>query len=414
MKTQTVVSIILLTVLYITHAESYGLGNIIHRQKIAIRSGSNVFQKNLSYRSHPNLTDNKNSENTSYIATKSFEIVLFHRMFNRNVALSSYSPWQDSFLREKQATSDQFDDVDLSYLSIDLFDLPPKTEDLLRRVTHVYVMGNVRKNLPSQITVNEVLHTIDAEYRYNVVPLLVENVPLTAREDQTVDVEELNAQEYTTKVLSFAAMHCIPAEVAVLLFDVSLPTREVEIGSGTYSKTLARIKLSLQNDGWKSVSFPSGLSLRMNRGFIFSRRAKYNPIPHNSILTRKLDIAKANRFIKAASIAKPPNRVTNTANMLAVIDENMLAVIDDMAPELGVKSRMSLSQDWPLKDMQTFFPRQKRLWRQIFLSFLKKTKTLYASRRIKKPVQTLALILAGAWFLVRTLLTIRNITFPGV
>lgn len=330
---------------------------------------------------------------------KALNIVPSHRMFIADAL--------DSYHREEQVMGDQVDDVDLSYLPIDFFDLPPKTEDFIRRVTHIYVMGNVRRYLPSKITVKEVLRTIDAEYRYNAVPLSVGDVSLAVKERHSNDGEEFDAQEYASKVLSFAAMHCLPAEVTKTLFAIKLSTGET--GNGMAHKTLESIRLSLQSDGWKSVFFPCGLSLRMKRDFIYSKRVKYNPIPRKSLLTRKRDIAKANRFVKAAANVKPPSRAVNAPNMLGVIDKSMLAVIDEMAPGLGVKSPLSLSQDWSLKGIQTFFPRQKILWRQKNSIFLQKVKkSLYANRIRKRPVRTLVMILAGASLLIRTLLTIKN------
>jgi len=331
-----------------------------------------------------------------------------HRMFTADVFLSSYSSWQGSYPLEEQVTGDQVDDVDLSYLPIDFFDLPPQTEDLLKRVTYTYVMGDVRKDLHSKITMNEVLHTLDAEYRYTEFPLSVGDVSLAVKEKKTDVGEKFNAQEYAAKVLSFAVMHCMPAEITQLFFAIKLSTGETEIVDGSARNTLESIRLSLQNDGWKSVSFPCGLSLRMKRDFIFSKRVKYNPIPRKSLLTRTRDISKANRLIQIAAVIKPPSRVVNTANMLSVIDKSMLAVMDEIAPERGGKSCMPLSQDW-LKGMQTFFPRQKRLWRYKIYSFLLKAKKyLYASRIVKKPVRTLGVTLMGVWLLLRTLLAIIN------
>jgi len=402
---------LLTIILCTTQAVSYRFGNILHHQNTAIRSKkNNLLHKSKFHHPHLPSTINIKSNDVGKTSMESLNVLRSHRMFSADVFLSSYSPWQGNYPHEEQVMGDQVDDVDLSYLPIDFFDLPPKTEDLLRRVTHTYVMGDVRKDLPSKITVNDVLHTIDAEYRYNAVPLSIGDISLAVKERQTDDTDgkEFNAQEYAAKVLSFAAMHCLPAEVTKFLFAIKMSIGETEIGYGPAKKTLESIRLSLQSDGWKSVSFPYGLSLRMKRDFIFSKRVKYNPIPRKSLLTRKRDIAKANRFIKVAAIVKPPSRVVNTANMLSVIDKNMLAVMDEI-PEPSVKSRMSLSQDWSLKGMQTFFPRQKRLWRYNMYSFLQKAKKyLYTSRIVKRPVRTLAVALTGTWLLVRILLTIRR------
>jgi len=310
------------------------------------------------------------------------------------IILSSFSSWGDDFSYRQGV---DLDDVDLSYLPIDVFSLPPRTENLLRRATLIYVMSEVKNNI-DRLTIDEVLETIEEEYQYRTVPLSVGELHF---EEEIANVEELDTRHPAAKVLSFAAMHCLPAEITVLLFkESSRATGKIDHES---SKKLQILISTFQQSGWKAVSFPNGLSLRLKRGFMISKRVRFNPIPRKSFLTRKRDINDASRVLELSSVTTPPKKIANVTNMMAVFDE--------IVPDLTTKSRASLSiNSKELEGMLAFFPRKNRLWIKFVISSTKKKAKSFLGRRNDNFLVTLGIIFTGAWF-VRALFYFGTIVF---
>jgi len=294
------------------------------------------------------------------------------------IYLSTYSSWENGYSREDL---DNSDDVDLSYLPIDVFALPRETEAFLKRVTFNYMMSEVRKDI-NEVMIDEVLQVIEAEYHYSDIDVEFKDLKISK------DIKALNDQRSASKILSFAAMHCLPAEITILLLAQSKTT-------GT---TLQDVIISFKKNGWKTVSFPNGICLRLKRGYMTSKRLKYSPIPIKSFLTRKRDIAYASSCLEKSLVTKPPKRLANTTSMMAVFDE--------MAPELVNKAPASLSRNIiDMKNILTYFPQKNRMWRKIVISSIrKKIKSLLERTKHNFPI-VLAVTFTGLW-LLRTVFNI--------
>ena len=96
--------------------------------------------------------------------------------------------------------------------SLDVFALPSKTEDLLKRDTFNHMMNKVRNDL-DKFMMDEVLEAIEAEYQYCNVD--VDFKQLEVCEDR----EDLNDHQTASKFFSFDAMHCLPSKITISLFE---------------------------------------------------------------------------------------------------------------------------------------------------------------------------------------------------
>lgn len=264
---------------------------------------------------------------------------------SKSLIFASSPFWMDDFLDE----NDNIPNTDISYLKfINLRHLPSGTETILKKVTKAYIESDVKKE--DNIHLVEVLDMIDAEYKYYHVPFLIANntISFESTKQKSVRNSQEAAHTIVSKVLSFAALHRLPHTVAMFLFGDLL--NEKNIDSETKEEIVSLLKDFIES-GWDCVEFKQGLSIRMKRDFIVSRRSRYYPLPRKSIFTRSQDALDAAKALDEAMLVKPPMKLIKQQEI-----EKEINLIEN---ELSIQSE--LSQRSSIRDMLPFFPNKERL-----------------------------------------------------
>jgi len=305
-------------------------GDQFYRPKVQLHSSRDVFDRWHSYYNYA------------------------HSSYNSPVSLSSSPFWLNEFMENDE------ENTDISYLPLNVYDLPPATERLLRRITKLYIESDVVKN-KEYVKVAEVLKVIDAEYKYFSVPIDIGNETVnfdTKRQKDEKHNDQEEAMHLFSKILSFAALHRLPVHITILLFEelIMTNTNKIENLNIKGANEIRNLLVSFQKGGWGTVNFYNGLSLRVKRDYIFSKRDRYIPWPRKSLFTRSRDAIEAEQALLEAEKVKLPRKL--------VQKEVMVEEINQIANELNVRSELSLRRS--IKDVLTFFPKQNnRAWSRL-------------------------------------------------
>ena len=231
-----------------------------------------------------------------------------------------------SFLEESNLDDD--DEDLLEYLPSGGADLTPKTRELLQRVTSEYVNGG-----DPMVQAGDVLDVIGAEYKSRDVSVIVGDEIFDFTASGEVDDADV------ARILSFAAYHRLPRDVALLLFGPSDDEDQVD--------SFARCRNALARGGWKEVRFPRGLAIRPRRKFVKSTRKRYMPMPWNWTTSRKDTVRIAEVAVNEAMyVQAPPRRLMSREEFLASIDKELAS------------TEPTESRPFPFREARQFFPRQ--------------------------------------------------------
>jgi hypothetical protein len=280
-------------------------------------------------------------------STREITIDRGYGYFTSPFKLASSPYWMDDYMEENDF------DVDISYLPLDVYNLPPTTEHILQRVTKTYIESDVNDgDGQDEVKLFDVLETIDLEYKYATVPLTIGSESIFS---ETRHPKQEKSRHIVSKVLSFAALHRLPAEVAIFLFgelaSVDEDERKPEGMDSNTAEEIRHLLIPFHKHGWNSITFSQGLSLRIKRNFVTSRINRYSPWPRKSVFTRSQDAIDAEEALQEAKRVQPP--------MKLVRQQVTVEEIDEMAFELNVQSE--LSQQTSIKDMLTFFPNRNNV-----------------------------------------------------
>ena len=272
--------------------------------------------------------------------------------FQSTPGLFGSSNWFNDFDR---------DEDDLSFLPINTFDLPPKTYDILRKVSKAFVDSDV-KDTSKDIDFLEVVDVIDSEYKFSALPFSLgeSSFELTGNQNET----QVMAQQIFSKVLSFAALHRLPKDLALFLFGNLTDSEQQNI-------ELKRLVSLFYEESWANVSFPSGLSVRLKREYL-QPNERFSVVPRQSIFTKAQNSLRASEAINESENTAPP--------LKRIKKQDLVADLDEIERELGGKSGFAQDEDSSYKDLLTFFPRPRKLG---IISRVRKA-TLKQSRRLKK------------------------------
>eukprot|EP00553_Chaetoceros_curvisetus_P011244 CAMPEP_0204635144 /NCGR_PEP_ID=MMETSP0717-20131115/30906_1 /ASSEMBLY_ACC=CAM_ASM_000666 /TAXON_ID=230516 /ORGANISM="Chaetoceros curvisetus" /LENGTH=297 /DNA_ID=CAMNT_0051653805 /DNA_START=106 /DNA_END=996 /DNA_ORIENTATION=- len=159
-------------------------------------------------------------------------------------------------------------------------------------------------------------------------------------------------------------MYRLPKELAVMLFGLGQAQASKSLNPGVINELeLLMSKFDSDNNGntWSSVSFPQGLSIRLKREYMLSRKDKYFPVPRSSIFTRSADAVGASDAIRQAQLVKLPPKLIKKKEAVEQFNEieRELIQIQTLGQELP-KCDNSLFQD-----MINFFPRQNKILKRV-------------------------------------------------
>lgn len=248
-----------------------------------------------------------------------------------------------SFLETSSLDDDEDDESLLQYLPLGGADLTPKTRELLKRVTSEYVSGR-----GPVVQVDEVLDVIDEEYKSRDVPVIVGHDTFDFASSGEVDDADV------ARILSFAAFHRLPHDVALLLFG---PTDN----DGDQGSAFVRCQNELARGSWKEVSFPRGLAIRPKRKFVKSSTKRYMPMPRTWMTSRKDAVQKAQLAVNVATHAQaPPRRRLSREEFLASMDKELSATEPtELLPSLFREARLFFPrQNLKLKRLRKVFKKQ--------------------------------------------------------
>ncbi len=260
--------------------------------------------------------------------------------------------WMDDYLDENDVSN-----TDISYLKfVDLQSLPMGSEMVLRKVTKTYIESDVKRG-QSELKLSEVLDTIDSEYKYTRIPYKIGNntISFESRADS-----QSSARNIMSKVLSFAALYRLPESIVVFLFGGLMD--EERMDSETKQEIINFLE-AFQKVGWNSVEFNHGLSLRVKRDYIVSRRKRFYPLPRKNIFTRSYDVLAAAEALDQAKLVHPPLKLIRKQAFVEEINR-----MENIQSELSFKARSSL------KDMVlTFFPNKDKQLNRFLRATTKQT-----------------------------------------
>lgn len=246
----------------------------------------------------------------------------------------------------------------ISYLPITEFEMPPRTEYVLKKLTEAFIKGDITFDYRGDITLDDITVAIEDEYKFVARPCHVGDYKMYGHHPGRNGSRISSSLNDTTKILAFTALNRVPIEIVTTL--LKLLKSEVTDANVTY--ILGTIIEEMETVGWEAVSFPQGLPLRVRRDYILSKRKRYNPIPRRTPLTRSQDILDAKTVIREAMNTKPPPKIVDKRKMLAEIDQ--------IAPDWIVKSQLSQSPESSLREI-IFFPsriNRNRLSRRLMTS----------------------------------------------
>lgn len=287
-----------------------------------------------------------------------------HKMWNSpnsftSPSFLSFSPWPNEYGGNGN---------ELFYLPINSFTLTPGTDDILRTVTNAYIESDV-KDVSKYIEFSDILDIIDSEYKWTPYQFSIgeELYDFNGKEDD----KHLKARELFSKVISFAAFYRLPKEVTLMMLVNCELSGNLSFG---VTNELKRMAERFDEGGWECVQFPQGLSVRLKREFLPSKRQRYSLIPRNSILTKTQDSLQAYAAIREATSTSPPPKL--------VQKEDIVAEIDEIAREFGEKSDFAEKEDSLFKDMVTFFPnRDNKMFARVARATSRQTRLLQAAGR---------------------------------
>lgn len=265
--------------------------------------------------------------------------------------------WMDEFLEYNDSHN-----TDISYLPFHIVaNLPIGTENILRKATKTFIESDTKRG-QNDLKLADVLDSIDSEYKYDQVSYTLgnESVSFESRRNGSISIDaKSTARIVMSKVLSFAILHRLPAEIALFLFGDLTNEKGMDFET---KKEICTLLETFQMHGWDSVLFPQGLSLRMKRNYIVSRRSRYNPLPRKSLFTRNQDAMDAMEALNEANAVQPPLKLIRNQ-----ITPEEITQIEN---ELNIQSE--LSQRSSIKDKLTFFPNKNRLLKNRLLRTLSK------------------------------------------
>jgi len=214
--------------------------------------------------------------------------------------------------------------------------------------------------------------------------------------------EEEEEEEAASKILSFAAMHGIPGDIASCLLRSTTTTTTTgktdddaeEGGDGDASTLEECARRFEEGGGWESVSFPRGLSLLLRRrlyrddkdaaggatteGGYFPRRRRRRLLLLPSFGRRHREAAVeeasyARMALRRAASARPPERRISREELFAALDEAIGGARGAAANDDNML--LSETSSWSMKRRRPravvgefkFFPEREeraRLWKK--------------------------------------------------
>jgi hypothetical protein len=226
-----------------------------------------------------------------------------------------------SFLYEGTFEGISSDTGLLNYLPFGGENMPPKTRQLINRITSDYIYGvsdsNSNKRIQQKVNFRELL-----EFEYDILhPAFSMAVANTTFEGATTSPEE----QLVVCVASMAVLYQLPKEITLQLMQSLISNNNVN----SESKALSAFVTAFQRNGWDDVIFPQGLAIRLKKGFTTTKGSdgglgQFFPasrLPWRSRSTRRAAEA-AERGVLAAAETNPPPRNVMTKEQFLVEIEN--------------------------------------------------------------------------------------------
>ena len=321
----------------------------------------------------------------------------------------------------------------LSFLPFHILNgvIPPKTEELIINITWQYINmeGSLSSGLDTKdsndiqtqtslstlVSVKTIMDILDEEYMYTDLPFVVGKISYESGKGKRAEKEK-ETYIFLSKLLSLAALYRLPSEVVIQLLNTcSLESNIDEIDNTIIhdirdqfhpkAKDIDATDKSNAN-GWNTVSFPKGLSLKIHRKYLQSRLQGFERIRRiNRVLElwssrkNKNQASAALKAIAEASTVRPPRKVNRWKNIdiLNKLDANLREVIR--------KTSSDYDSYWLAIIKNPFFPTRRfkkiqRRWRSIV-------------RQMKKNKQSiislfLFSILTFCWYVIRKFILVHQ------
>lgn len=269
-----------------------------------------------------------------------------------------------SFLYE--GTYQGTDDGILAYLPDSGKNIPPKTRQLIKKITSDYVYGVDKP----QVDFTDLLDVIDTDYEALSPP-----VSFTVG-NQTFEERRI------VQIVSLAVLHQLPKEITLQLSRTSK------------SQSMANFLSTFHDVGWEQVSFPQGLGIRHKK-----RKLRYRPnqlffppskLPWRSRSMRKAAIAAKRGILKAAETQAPAqNRMTKEEFLAEIENEMRVAPLIEYTTDGPMENKKSVRGK--LDGTLPSFPveRYGKAWTRVKRIFIDPTRAFSNNRPLRRILSTI-------------------------
>ena len=321
----------------------------------------------------------------------------------------------------------------LSYLPFHILNgvIPPKSEELIINITWQYINMEgspstgedtedsndiqTQTSLSKLVSVKNIMDMFDDEYVYVDLPFQVGNLSYESGKGKRA-TKETETYILLSKLLSFAALYRLPSEVVTQLLNAcSWESNITEIDNKiihdirdqfhSKAKDIGATDKSKPN-GWNTVSFPQGLSLKINRKYLQTRLQRFERIRRINHVLESLSARKkrnqasaALKAIAEASTVRPPRKVNRWKNIdiLNKLDANLREVIR--------KTSSDYDSYWLAIIKNPFFPTRRfkkiqRRWRSIVRKMKKNKQSIIALFLLS--------ILSFCWYVIRKFVLVHQ------
>jgi len=193
-------------------------------------------------------------------------------------------------------------------LQLDLYELQDEVSNL--ETAYVNYASNLGER---EVDASRLISLIDKYFHFRDVPILIDEsvVELGHRQNDVV---------LYSKLLSLAASFSLSSQVTWYLLRVTA------LAPGLCEDIPYFLDLvdAFRSSGWDGVQFPRGMSLKVKRKYLSSRRKQFLPIPRRWYAS---EVKIGERAVARASKASPPRvsaeaKGDRLANFISTIEEN--------------------------------------------------------------------------------------------
>ena len=207
-----------------------------------------------------------------------------------------------------------YEDVTILSFLPNAEELPPETRTLLRKLTTQYTYG--RAMVDYTVTLDDIFGVIEDEYRAWDVPVRINGVEVHSAATNNSNAEDKRGQ-VLSRLLSFAVLNQIPAELICEVLSSAMIKEE---------GPLFMVREALANSGWKGVSFPKGLGIRLKKNLQTPGQKAFQPSRFSLKTSATKQKYAKDLLLSASNISAPEKLKTSREEFLRQLTQDEQSV----------------------------------------------------------------------------------------